>query len=132
VRLGCHLCSLDLPDSWARLSGARYEGQWKQDAKDGDGIYVFEDGSTWEGSWQNDQPVACVKPFLPAGKGPCLHIEDLLRENAAGPSAAKCALLCQDNPHYTTWMSGVDTLSTLIDNQHVSCSNSECPDVLQQ
>lgn len=41
---------------WAK--GDRYEGDWKNDKRDGYGIQYNADGSVWfKGQWKNGDPV---------------------------------------------------------------------------
>ena len=37
--------------------GSMYEGQVKDDKKDGHGTYTFSDGTSHEGEWGNDNPI---------------------------------------------------------------------------
>ncbi len=38
-------------------TGARYEGQWTKDKKQGQGVFVFENGDAWQGPFELDRPV---------------------------------------------------------------------------
>ena len=35
--------------------GSRYEGDWKNDKKQGKGIIFYNNGSRYEGDWKNDK-----------------------------------------------------------------------------
>lgn len=37
--------------------GARYEGEWKNDRKEGKGCYHFSNGDHYDGEWRNDVKV---------------------------------------------------------------------------
>jgi len=65
-------------------AGARYEGEWMNDAKHGDGVFVFEDGSVWSGRWERDAPVVLEggPPFAPESTRPRIYAEDLLDDEA--------------------------------------------------
>ena len=35
--------------------GDRYEGEWRNDKKEGKGIYYYKDGNIYEGDYRNDK-----------------------------------------------------------------------------
>ncbi|MGL7921247.1 hypothetical protein, partial [Salmonella sp. NW715] len=37
-----------------------YEGRWCQDKKHGEGMYVFEDGTLFQGQFKDDRPVSGI------------------------------------------------------------------------
>lgn len=39
------------------LPPQRYEGQWVADRKQGEGVLVFENGTVFEGMFEDDKPV---------------------------------------------------------------------------
>jgi MORN repeat len=83
------------------IVGSRYEGQWQNSFKHGDGLFVFDDGSVWAGKWERDQPVAAETPFEPAGAHPHLQIEDLL---ATEPDASSAERGAHDCVHAASWV----------------------------
>jgi hypothetical protein len=38
-------------------NGSKYEGEWKENLKHGHGVFTFEDGTTYEGPFENDRMV---------------------------------------------------------------------------
>eukprot|EP00798_Chlamydomonas_sp_ICE-L_P022097 gene22097-29154_t len=62
-------------------TGARYEGMWLADKKEGPGCFVFENGENWLGSFQDDRPVlADGERFAPKSINNTLNVVDLLEE----------------------------------------------------
>ena len=47
-------------------TGNRYEGEWRDDKREGRGIYTSEDGKTWEGIF-HDRDGDPIKQTLPDG-----------------------------------------------------------------
>ena len=83
-----------------------YEGQWKHKAKHGEGVYVFEDNSTWSGMWENDQPVESsnTQPFAAQGPCPKVYVQDLLdhEQNTAFAAKGTSHLSHRSNKKYCT------------------------------
>ena len=75
-------------------AGSRYEGEWAIGYKDGEGVFVFEDGSVWSGLWRKDQPVveSGGKTFGPAGAHPQVGVQDLLANEPDAEAAQRGAL----------------------------------------
>ena len=75
-------------------AGSRYEGEWARGYKDGEGIFVFEDGSVWSGLWRKDQPVVEIgdRAFGPAGAHPQVGVQDLLANEPDAEAAQRGAL----------------------------------------
>ena len=45
----------------------KYEGEFKNAKKHGQGTMTFPDGSKQEGKWEDDNPTGPLKPTLPGG-----------------------------------------------------------------
>ncbi|KAG2433134.1 hypothetical protein HYH02_012835 [Chlamydomonas schloesseri] len=73
-------------------TGARYEGYWQGDLKQGQGCYVFENGEVWVGAFAQDRPVlAPGETFAPTSTGVQLQIDDLVEEEE-NPAASRRAI----------------------------------------
>jgi hypothetical protein len=100
-------------------TGARHEGQWLADKKQGLGCFVFENGDIWQGAFDEDRPVVVVAApaaatdagpdsssdpasspsppppppsehkFAPQNVGVTIQISDLLDQEESPPAAAR-------------------------------------------
>ena len=51
-KMECRTVKVHLPG----LSGAVYEGEWKDNKRNGHGTYKWSNGDVYEGEWKNNQP----------------------------------------------------------------------------
>ena len=62
-------------------TGAKYEGQWQLEQKHGRGVFIFEDGTVFDGMFAHDQPVLKgAQSWGPVGPGVKLRVQDLLED----------------------------------------------------
>lgn len=73
-------------------TGARFEGQWVVDKKEGLGHFVFENGDTWTGQFSEDRPVLEEgEHFAPKQINVVMYISDLVEEEEV-PAASLRAI----------------------------------------
>jgi hypothetical protein len=58
--------------------GSIYIGTWKDNLKDGHGIFINADGSSWEADFKADKQLNSDKSTVAARIGPILHVQDIL------------------------------------------------------
>jgi hypothetical protein len=81
-------------------SGARYEGQWHSDRKQGTGVYIFEDGTVFAGQFAADRPVLQEGAML--GAANTFAAEAPGAAAAAVPAAAVPAAELRNEQQQTT------------------------------